>query len=102
MEIIKATLINDYEPTPEEVSLVVGALTSNEEKWRDRREMLKLEGYELRPRLRPDWKPSWLESGVDPLDCEDGEFLPVGRFPDQSVRHSDKSIGTPHACGCYP
>jgi len=38
--------------------------------------MLKEEGYELRPRLQPGWKPSWLESGVNPLDCEDGEFLP--------------------------
>lgn len=78
MEIVQATLINDYEPTPEEVALVVATLTPDEEKWRDRREMLKAEGYELRPRLRPDWKPSWLESGADPLECEDGEMLPVG------------------------
>ena len=101
-EIVDATLRDDYEPNSEEVALVVGTLSRSEEKWRDRRGMLKLEGYELRPRLRPGWKPSWLESGADPLDCEDGEFLPVGCFVDQSLRYCDQSVGTPQACGCHP
>ena len=102
MEIVDATLREDYEPTSEEVALVVGALSHNEKKWRDRHGMLKLEGYELRPRLRPGWKPSWLESGADPLDCEDGEILPVGCFVDQNIRHCDKLVATLQACGCYP
>ena len=77
-EIVSATITNDYVPTPEEVALVVATLSPDEERWRDRHSMLKLEGYELRPRLRPGWKPSWIESGADPLECEDGELLPVG------------------------
>ena len=84
MNIVDATLRDDYEPTPEEVALVVGTLSDIEEKWRDRHEMLKAEGYELRPRLRPGWKPSWIESGVNPLDCEDGEMLPAGYFANLS------------------
>ena len=78
MDIVDATLRNEHDPTPEEVSLIYTTLSSVEEKWRDRHAMLKEEGYELRPRLRPGWKPSWLESGADPLTCEDGEALPVG------------------------
>lgn len=77
--ILAATLRENYHATPEEVGLVLAELTPDEEKWRDRHEMLKDEGYELRPRLRPGWKPSWLESGVNPLDCEDGRTLPVRR-----------------------
>jgi len=56
--------------------LVAAELSTSEKKWRDRHAMLKLEGYELRPRLRPGWIPSWLDSGADPLECEDGELLP--------------------------
>lgn len=77
-EIIDATLHDDYEATPEEIGLVLARLSPHEKKWRDRYLLLKAEGYELRPRLRPDWKPSWFESGVNPLLCEDGAFLPVG------------------------
>ena len=78
-EILKAVANEGYEPTLEEDALIAATLTSGEEKWRDRHGMLKAEGYELRPRLRPGWKPSWLESGADPFVCEDGELLPVGR-----------------------
>ena len=31
------------------------------------------EGYTLRPRYQPDWKPSWLETGRRPIECEDGQ-----------------------------
>ncbi|KAF9782683.1 kinase-like domain-containing protein [Thelephora terrestris] len=75
-DILIATVREDYEATPEEIALVLTTLTPWETKWRDRHEMLKEEGYELRPRLRPGWKASWLESGADPLECEDGEVLP--------------------------
>ena len=83
-EIIDATIREDYHPTPEEIGLILAELSPHEEKWRDRYEMLKTEGYELRPRLRPGWKPSWHESRADPLNCEDGELLPVG-FPANDV-----------------
>ena len=102
MKIVQAIRPNDYVPTPEEIAVVLGTLTPDEERWRDRHEMFKAEGYEFRPRLRPGWKPSWLESGADPLDCEDGEMLPVGCFANQSVHHCDKSVAAPQACGCYP
>ena len=77
-DILTATIRENYEATPEEIALVLTTLTPGEEKWRDRHGMLKEEGYELRPRLRPGWKASWLESGADALNCEDGEVLPVG------------------------
>lgn len=87
-EIMDAVVYNNYELTPEERSLIFSLLPPEEIKWRDRYGMLKDEGYELRPRLRPGWKPSWLESGADPLDCEDGEVLPVG----DSVDHINSRI----------
>ncbi|KZV68671.1 hypothetical protein PENSPDRAFT_609701 [Peniophora sp. CONT] len=33
--------------------------------WRDRQLFLQSRGYMLRPRLRPDWAPSWRTSGAD-------------------------------------
>jgi hypothetical protein len=82
-EIIEDTL-RGHVATPEEISIVISTLTEDEVKWRDRGEMLKQHGYVLRPRLRPGWKPSWFESGEDPLQCEDGELLPVGIPPKTS------------------
>ena len=84
-EIINATLRHDHLPTTEEISIVLSRLTNAEIKWRDRAEMLEKEGYVLRPRLRPGWTPSWLESGRNPLGCEDGELLPVGNSPNNIV-----------------
>ena len=83
-EIIEATL-HGYIPTVEEISIVVSRLSYAERKWRDRTEMLEKEGYILRPRLRPGWTPSWLESGEHPLACEDGERLPVDTSPNNIV-----------------
>lgn len=82
-EIIEATIQRGYIPTVEEISVVVSRLSNAEQKWKNRGEMLEQEGYILRPRLRPDWTPSWLESGKHPLECEDGERLPV----DNSLNH---------------
>ncbi|KLO13854.1 hypothetical protein SCHPADRAFT_915136 [Schizopora paradoxa] len=39
--------------------------------WRDRHQMLIDHGYQLRPRLRPGWEPSWNNSNKNPLYCED-------------------------------
>ena len=82
-EIIEATLQHGHVPTIDEVSIVFSGLSNAETKWRDRSEMLDKEGYILRPRLRPGWTPSWLESGKPPMACEDGERLPV----DTSMNH---------------
>lgn len=88
-DILNAVIRDGYDATPEEVALVLTTLSSREKKWRDRHGMLKAEGYELRPRLQPGWKASWLESGADPFDCEDGEILPVGHFADHINIRSD-------------
>lgn len=77
-EILDAANREECDATLEEVALVLSTLSPEEEKWRDRYGMLRDEGYELRPRFRPGWKASWLESGADPYKCEDGELLPVG------------------------
>lgn len=76
-EIIEATLERGHIPTVDEISIVLSRLSNAERKWRDRTEMLEREGYLLRPRLRPGWTPSWIESGKHPLQCEDGHRLPV-------------------------
>ena len=45
--------------------------------WRDRYFFLEGCGYTLRPRYRPDWKPSWLGTNRDPVFCEDSITLNV-------------------------
>lgn len=79
-EIIEATLRRGHVPTVDEISIVLSRLSNTERKWKNRAEMLEQEGYTLRPRLRPGWTPSWLESGQHPMGCEDGERLPVDTF----------------------
>lgn len=50
--------------------------------WRDRQLFLQSRGYMLRPRLRPDWVPSWRTSGAAIngraiITSEDAIALPV-------------------------
>ena len=54
-----ATAAGRYAPRPSEVW------------WRDRNQILEDHGYRLRSRLRPGWEPSWLNTDVNPLFCED-------------------------------
>ncbi|GBE78924.1 predicted protein [Sparassis crispa] len=51
------------------------ALLPNEIFWRDRQVYLEEHGYQLRPRYRPGWSPSWLEMNVTPSFCEDSISL---------------------------
>ena len=44
--------------------------------WRDRSLWLKERGYMLRPRYSPDWKPSWVGTNKDRMDCEDSRSIP--------------------------
>ena len=53
------------------------SLSSLEIKWRDRQTFLQSRGYMLRPRLRPGWTPSWLETGTYWRRSEDSAELPV-------------------------
>lgn len=45
--------------------------------WKDRQLFLLSKGYQLRPRLRHGWKPSWEGTDKNILDCEDAVVLPV-------------------------
>ena len=93
---------SEREAIIQEISDLLSVLRNNEKRWRDRHEMLDKEGYVLRPRLRPGWTPSWLESGKNPLECEDGEPLPVDVLPNHYNRRIDNVIGAVQSCGRYP
>ena len=50
-----------------------GALFDSEMWWRDQYQALETQGYILRPRYHPDWRPSWKRSGKDFFAAEDGQ-----------------------------
>jgi hypothetical protein len=50
-----------------------GQLGEMETWWVERQKALELAGYMLRPRYRPDWKPSWIGTNKYFLNCEDGQ-----------------------------
>ena len=54
-----------------------GLLSERETFWRDRYDWLKEHGYELRPRFRPGWTPSWQGTKRTIISCEDGMRLMV-------------------------
>ncbi|KZT10924.1 uncharacterized protein LAESUDRAFT_644190 [Laetiporus sulphureus 93-53] len=49
-----------------------GKLRKGELYWRDRQPWLQEHGYMLRPRYRPDWKPSWIGTKRSWIISEDG------------------------------
>ncbi|TFY70762.1 hypothetical protein EVG20_g2245 [Dentipellis fragilis] len=57
---------------PEEDPASPYFLTTAERWWRDRQPMLQARGYMLRPRFRPGWKPSWIDTNGYPGGHEDG------------------------------
>jgi len=66
-----------------------------EEEWSTREGLLKTHGYNLRPRLRQGWTPSWLTTGKSPLHSEDGEILTVHQLLDRSVFYANNVIEPP-------
>ncbi len=55
-----------------------GGYVTAEYMWRDHQQWLQEQGYmPLRPRYRPDWKPSWAGTKQDDEDFEDGLILEV-------------------------
>jgi hypothetical protein len=54
-----------------------GQLVEHEKWWAERQKALEHAGYMLRPRYRPDWKPSWTGTNKDYWDFEDGQLLTV-------------------------
>ncbi|KII90098.1 hypothetical protein PLICRDRAFT_138550 [Plicaturopsis crispa FD-325 SS-3] len=63
-------------------------LTPAEEVWRSFCPHLARLGYDLRPRYRPGWVPSWTGTQRDPRDCEDSYKQMYDRCLD-AVRISD-------------
>ena len=54
-----------------------GGLMNHELYWRERQAWLAEQGYMLRPRYQPDWRPSWYATGRFFFDCEDGHAADV-------------------------
>lgn len=67
-------LLDEENPIPGSGSAV---LSSSELWWIERYEMLKDQGYTLRPRFRPGWVPTWKVRNIRPLRCEDSIRNPV-------------------------
>ena len=65
------TLKKFYTATLRTKGMVLEELSDCERFWRDLYPFLLGHGYELRPRFRPGWVPSWAKGDADPLDCED-------------------------------
>ncbi|KZT71753.1 hypothetical protein DAEQUDRAFT_687103 [Daedalea quercina L-15889] len=70
-----------------------GGLDDFEHFWRDRQPWLQERGYMLRPRYKPDWKPSWLGTKKSYTLCEDGQSALVPTILD-ATRQSDGSLVT--------
>ncbi|RPD53215.1 hypothetical protein L226DRAFT_503286 [Lentinus tigrinus ALCF2SS1-7] len=68
-----------------------GGLRGLEVYWHERYEWLNKAGYQLRPRYRPDWVPSWQASKKSRWDVEDGVTVEVGRIMD-AVMTKDGTI----------
>ncbi|KAI0657811.1 kinase-like domain-containing protein [Cubamyces menziesii] len=51
------------------------SLAPKEVFWQSRYRYLKDHGYLLRPRYAPGWKPSWIDTNLDPTFCEDSILL---------------------------
>ncbi|KZT71765.1 hypothetical protein DAEQUDRAFT_706500 [Daedalea quercina L-15889] len=68
-------------------------LSEGELYWRDRQPWLQGHGYMLRPRYKPDWKPSWEGTNASPMMCEDGQRLLHSLVID-ATRLSDGTVVT--------
>ncbi|KAK0201961.1 hypothetical protein DFS33DRAFT_1442824 [Desarmillaria ectypa] len=55
--------------------------------WRDHAAWLKECGYELRPRFRPGWVPSWTGTNKHPYEFEDSHWLFIVAM--KIIRHED-------------
>jgi hypothetical protein len=53
-------------------SLAPEELSEVEKRWVSFQPYLLAKGYQLRPRYRPGWIPSWKSTGAEPFLCEDG------------------------------
>ncbi|KAI0274570.1 kinase-like domain-containing protein [Russula aff. rugulosa BPL654] len=51
----------------------IGTLFDSELWWRDQYRAIEAQGYILRSRYHPNWRPSWKRSGKDFFSAEDGQ-----------------------------
>ena len=63
----------------EKYNRILTELEPHEKTWMERYHMLLAQGLQLRPRMRPDWQPSWFSpDGIeDAFMSEDGVVLRV-------------------------
>ncbi|OCH88105.1 hypothetical protein OBBRIDRAFT_735113 [Obba rivulosa] len=73
-------------------SRLPGYLREAEYYWRDRQQWLEAQGYMLRPRYRPDWKPSWEGTKKSWFDCEDGTGFGVSHLVDATRIRDGKLV----------
>ncbi|EMD33669.1 hypothetical protein CERSUDRAFT_159918 [Gelatoporia subvermispora B] len=73
------------------VSLPPEKLRPYELYWSKKEAWLRTKGYELRPRYRAGWKPSWEGTKKRGYDCEDGQTPIAGSLLD-ATRVSDGKI----------
>ncbi|THH20215.1 hypothetical protein EUX98_g8621 [Antrodiella citrinella] len=66
----------------------IGELQQPERVWRDRYFFLKECGYTLRPRYHPEWKPSWLGTGL-PADIFEDCIMSLNSKVLDAVRTKD-------------
>lgn len=72
-------------------------LYPNEIRWAEYYEYLLGKGYQLRPRFRPGWVPSWKDKNLDPHECEDSWSRLVGylnEFKEQNSQPTSVQTNT--------
>jgi len=70
----------------------IGSLYSSEEWWRDHYHHIKLQGYLLRSRYSPDWRPSWERPGKSFLFAEDGRPTLLRAAMDATRKRDGKQV----------
>ncbi|THH17231.1 hypothetical protein EUX98_g9169 [Antrodiella citrinella] len=78
-----------YDASSNEDLSDLGALHDGEVQWRDRYLFLEEHGYVLRPRYHPEWKPSWLGTGLD-ADIFEDFIMSLNSQVMDAVRTDDK------------
>ncbi|KAI9450981.1 hypothetical protein BJY52DRAFT_134251 [Lactarius psammicola] len=70
----------------------IGTLAPSEVWWQDRYDDIERCGYQLRPRYRPGWMPSWRGSNKDLFSVEDGQPCLLRAAMDATRLHDRKRV----------
>jgi hypothetical protein len=73
----------------------IGTLFDSELWWRDQYRTIEGQGYTLRPRYHPNWRPSWERSGKGFYMAEDGQpsLVSVGLRLSDAPHFYTSSVG---------